>query len=228
MATVDATINDLRLEGQALVCTITLTGDAGGYGNAMMLVYDGSGVEHGRTDLGSMWVGQPWDANLDLPHSLPDGDYGAWIYVNPTASDGQAGQQVQQGISFLVGRGHIFPSTEAPDERTHQPAPAISFLRLEGTWIVFDMINHESFDVEVVHELTISDMVPTDVAKMNGRELVRAGATQQAHYLLPDTLADGKYLVDVMVSAEGSDRSTMGMAEIEVDGAAVTLVKTGL
>ena len=38
----------------------------------------------------------------------------------------------------------------------------------------------------------------------------------------------GRKIVDVMVSAEGSDRSTMGMAEIEVDGAAVTLVKTGL
>jgi len=148
--------------------------------------------------------------------------------VNPTASDGQAGQQVQQGISFLVGRGHIFPSSEAPDERTHQAAPGLSFLRLEGTWIVFDMINHESFDVEVVHEFTVSDMVPTDVATMHGRELVRAGATQQGHYLLPDTLADGKYLVEVLANAEGSDLSAMAMAEIEVDGTAVTLVKTGL
>ena len=125
MATVSATITNLRIEGQALAFTLAVDGNEGDYAEAMMVVYDAAGTERERTELGRMAAGQSWDATLDLPAAtLEDGDYGAWIFASTTtAADNQFGTGAEQGVSFLVGRNHIYPSTEHVDKRTFTTPP---------------------------------------------------------------------------------------------------------
>ena len=226
MANVAATLSNLRIEDQTLAFDLSVTGDVGGYGETTMIVYDAAGTERQRTDLGSMSVGEIWEAHLDLPGStLGDGDYGAWVYVVTVAADEQDGPAIEQGVSFLVGRGRIYPSREAADRRTFTTPPTLSGLRLDGTWVVFDMTNHEAFDIEVFHELSISPAELYDnYQTFHGQELVRAGATQQGHYLLPDHLADGRYDVLVTIQNEGSDLIEPAIALIQVDGNVVTTV----
>ncbi len=227
MATVDATITNLRLEGQALAFTLAVTGDEGGQAWAMMMVYDAAGTERGQTELGTMSAGQSWDALLDLPVSnLDDGDYGAWVYVTTSTADGDGGPSVEQGISFLVGRGHVYPSGEQADKRTFQIPPTLSPLRLEGTWIVFDMTNNDGSDLEVSHQFTISLDDADYIETFRGEELLRAGATQQGHYLLPDNLADGKYTTWVTAQYQGSDLPDAAIMNIQVDGGVITVIPT--
>ena len=226
MADVAATLTELRIEDQTLAFTVSVTGDAGGHAEVTTIVYDAAGTERQRTDLGSMSVGDIWEAHLDLPRStLDDGDYGAWVYVVTVAADERDGPSIEQGVSFLVGRGRIYPSREAADKRTFTTPPTLSALRLEGTWIVFDMTNHEAFDVEVSHQLSVSTAGLYDnYQTFHGQELVRAGATQQGHYLLPDHLADGRYDVLVTIQNEGSDLMDPAIALIQVDGNVITEV----
>ena len=55
---------------------------------------------------------------------------------------------------------------------------------------------------------------------------MRAGATQQGHYLLPENLADGKYIVAVTIQNEDSDYIAPTMAALQVDGTVVTVIPT--
>lgn len=227
MATVSATITNLRIEGQALAFTLAVDGNEGDYAEAMMVVYDAAGTERERTELGRMAAGQSWDATLDLPAAtLEDGDYGAWIFASTTtAADNQFGTGAEQGVSFLVGRNHIYPSTEHADKRTFTTPPTLSPLRLEGTWIVFDMTSHETYDVEVYHEFAIGIQESGDLQTFHGEELLRAGATQQGHYLLPDNLADGRYLAVVTIQNEGSEYvAPPAVANLQVDGTVITVL----
>lgn len=225
MATTSATVTNLRIEGQALAFTLEVVGDAGGYAEVMMIIYDAAGTERQNNELGKMEAGQSWDAMLDLPAAtLDDGDYGAWVFVFPATADDQAGDAVEQGISFIVARNYIYPSNERPDTRTLSEPPTLSPLRLEGTWIVFDMKNNDTYDVSVSHELTIGIKDSGDVQRFQGEELLRASATHQGHYLLPDNLADGRYLAMVSVQKEGSDLPAAELAEIQVDGTVLTLM----
>src|SRR6185312_3868601 len=156
-------------------------------------------------DLGKTEAGQTWDLQLDVGGGgLQDGDYGAWIYVALNPADGSIGGVVEQGVSFLVGRGAVYPSREVADRRHFDSPVEPSNLRLEGSWIVFDMKNTARFDVEVAHSLVIVNDATTPHSA-NGEELVRAGATQQGHYLLPESMTDGRYFVAVVVQAQGSD-----------------------
>ncbi len=225
MATASATITNLRIEGQALAFTLTVDGDEGGFAELMMIVYDASGTERERTDLGKMASGQTWEAMLDLPAAnLDDGDYGAWVYANTTTADNQFGTGAEQGVSFLVGRNHVYPSTEHADKRTFTTPPTLSPLRLEGSWLVFDMTSHETFDVEVHHEFGIGIQDSGDLQTFHGEELLRAGATQQGHYLLPENLADGRYLMVITIQNEGSDYIAPAVAGLQVDGGVMTVV----
>ena len=152
-----------------------------------MVVYDAAGTDRQRTELGTMASGQSWQASLDLPAStLDDGDYGVWVFVTAGTAHNMAGPAVQEGVGFLIGRGRVYPSREQVDQRTFTTPPTLSPLRLEGSWIVFDMTNHETFDIEVSHEFAISLEGSVDPQKFRGLELVRAEATQHGHYLLPD------------------------------------------
>ena len=225
MANPSATVANLRIEGQSLAFTLAVTGDDGDYADAIMVVYDAAGSERERTELGRMAAGQSWDATLDLPAAtLEDGDYGAWVFATTTAADSQFGTGAEQGVSFLVGRNHIYPSTEHADKRTFTTPPTLSPLRLEGTWIVFDMTSNEQYDVEIFHQFGIGIQDSGEQQIFHGEELLRAGATQQGHYLLPDNLADGRYLAIVTIQNEGSDYVAPAIAEIQVDGSVITVL----
>jgi hypothetical protein len=229
MAHVEASITNLRIEEQSLAFDLMISGDPGGSGAPVMIIYDAQGVEHDRSFLGTMEVDQPWNAVVDIPVAkLPDGDYGAWVFVNTTAADGTFGPQAEAGVSFLMGRGRVYPSREQADEPSDHSAPGLSSIRLEGSWIVFDMTNREAFDVEVDHELSVSAMDLTNEQKFNGLELVRAGATQQGHYLLPEDLADGRWMVSVTIQVAGSNRAALTIAYVHVAGGVLTLAATGL
>jgi hypothetical protein len=223
VANVSATISDLKIQDQQLLGRVSVVGDSGGYGDALMVVYDAGGTERHRTDLGKLEAGQQWDLTLDvLGGGLEDGDYGAWIYLSLTAADSSAGRGVEQGVSFLVGRGEVYPSREAADRRHFENPVEPSNLRLEGSWIVFDMKNTAGFDVEVAHSLQIANDTTTP-HRANGEELVRAGATQQGHYLLPDQMADGRYDVSVVVQAQGSDLQLPVAISIDLNQGVVTV-----
>ena len=223
MAKLAATISDLRINDQKLVGRISVDGDAGGYGDGQLVVYDAGGTERHRSDLGKMESGQPWDMQLDVKgRGLEDGDYAAWIYVILKPADDSIGDVVEQGVSFLVGRGEVYPSREEADKRRFEhPVEALD-IRLEGSWIVFDMKNTARFDVEVVHTLVIVNDATTPHTA-SGEELVRAGATQQGHYLLPGHMVDGRYLVSVVVQSQGSDVQNAVWTYIEVNDGVVTV-----
>jgi hypothetical protein len=224
MANIAATVSNLHIDGHTLVCTIAVTGDPGGKGEPYLWVYDAAGTERSRSDLGVIAAGESWDATLDLPHGLPDGDYGAWIQVLTTATNGDSGPLTQEGVSFLVGRGEIYPSREQADKPGYASPPTISALRLEGTWLVFDMTNEEHYDVEVTHQFSIAKAESGTYQTFHGQELVRAGKTQQAHYLLPEHLEDGAYTLVVEVSTEGSVAMMPAVANIEVRSGVITMV----
>jgi 2-phospho-L-lactate transferase/gluconeogenesis factor (CofD/UPF0052 family) len=218
MAGISATVTNLRIQDQQLLAKITVAGDAGGYAEPMLVLYDAGGTERRRMQLGRMDAGQDWDLMPDLNDgSLEDGDYGAWIYTALTAADGTTSFATEQGISFLVGRGEVYPSREAVDKRTFEAPVEPTNLRLEGSWVVFDMKNTAKHDVEVHHHLMIlSSTDSTDPHRASGEELVRAGATQQGHYLLPEQMTDGRYDVSVVVEAQGSDAEMPLLIAIDV------------
>lgn len=194
-------------------------------------VYDAAGTDRQQNDLGSIVPGQTWTGEIDLPAaSLEDGDYGAWLSVylyDESDWDADDKPLAQQGVSFLVGHGRVYASTERAVAPTTAAPPKISALRLNGSWIVFDMTNSEQFDIEVNHELKVYDANGGEVHRANGRELVQPGATQQGHYLLPEGWGDGRYMILVLVSRAGSEEPIVGSMWIEVAGAVMTEVPGG-
>src|SRR5258706_2358120 len=220
MATAAATITNLRIDDQQLTFTLTVTGDPGGTASVYTFVYDAAGSERQRSDLGSMNVGDTWEAHLDLPVGhLEDGDYGAWVDVLTTAADGLDGTNAKEGVAFLVGRGRVYPSHEHVDQRAFQDPPTLSPLRLEGTWVVFDMTSTAPHDVEVAHRMSVGIADSGNVQEFHGQELLRAGATQQAHYLLPEHLDDGRHVVVVTAQNQGSDYPAVGVLEFQANAA---------
>ncbi|HEY7627809.1 MAG TPA: hypothetical protein VH761_12100 [Ilumatobacteraceae bacterium] len=228
MARATATINNLRIKDQMLAFSMESSGDTAVELLLYMAVYDAAGTMRQQSDLGSMVPGQPWTAELDLPVSdLEDGDYTAWVSVylyDEAETNPDDTPLVQQGVSFLVGRGRIYASNERPDAPTSADPPRVSKPRLDGTWVVFDMTNSEHFDVEVHHELSVYNQAGDEVHKANGQELLRASATQQGHHLLPEELADGRYMLMVVVNREGSDMPSVTSSWMEVAGTVITEV----
>ena len=224
MANISATITGLNIHDQQLWGRVSVVGDAGGFGQTTLVIYDASGAERSRSDLGKMEAGQPWDLQLDVEGGgLEDGDYAAWLWVYLTAADGSSANVVEQGINFLVGRGEVYPSREAVDKPNFESAVEPSNVRLEGSWIVFDMKNTATHDIEVSHSVSIIGDSGI-VHRSNEEELVRAGATQQGHYLLPEHIANGRYFVSVIVQAHGSDAAMPTGMNIDVDQGVVTVV----
>jgi len=222
MANPSVSVTDLRVDDQAVAFSVTVDGPPDTNAKGDLIVYDAAGVERSRTDLGQMTGPQRWDAWLELPvHSLPDGDYAAWVFVVTDGDYLGPGSTDQKGISFLMGRGRVYPSQEAAPKREFGQPPTVSPMRLEGTWIVFDMTNAQSYDVPVNHEFTIGQEGGT-FQTFRGQELLQAKATQQGHYLLPDDLADGKYLAALSVQVEGSDFPAVGISYILIDSGVIT------
>jgi hypothetical protein len=219
-----ATISELRIEEQGVAFRVTVDGPPGTTGKGTMIIYDASGVERSRTDLTDLAAGQSWDTWLEVRgESLGDGDFAAWVIVVTDTADGSFGKNDEKGVSFMVGRGRLYPSQEVAHAIEHATPPTISPLRLEGSWVVFDMTNPEAYDVSVAHELMIGQEGGS-FQTLKGMELLQAQATQQAHYLLPADLVNGKYLIAVSVTVAGSYFPNLGLAYILVDGGVITLL----
>ena len=189
-----------------------------------MIVYYATGAEHSRTDLGALTADQSWDVWLDLPvASLGDGDFFVRVIIVTKTAEGESGGTANEGVSFLVGRGRVYPSTERAIDVGFASPPTVSGLRLEGSWVVFDMTNTEARDLAVTHEFSIGQEGGTQ-QRFHGAEFLPANATQQGHYLLPEGLAEGKHMLIVTVQTEGSAIPAFAVAYILLDGGVVTMV----
>jgi hypothetical protein len=103
-------ITDLRIEDQTVAFGVSIDpAEITGYG--MMEVYNAAGDRLSGTDLGAFTSGQVWNLPLDPGGELADGDFAAWVKVNAEDPYHAVGFD-EKGISFLVGRGRIFPSRE--------------------------------------------------------------------------------------------------------------------
>lgn len=225
MTNLSADVTDLRIEGQAAVFSMLVDGPPGSHGWGTLMVYDASGVELSVTHLGDLTPGQPMGADIDLPHQLADGDYTIWVYASVEAPNSLDNPTVgHASTTFLVGRGHIYPSTEAAPDRTNGPAVYAANLRMEGDWAVFDMTNPAAYDVMVTQTLSLTPPSGAE-QKFHGKELIEANATQQAHHLLPNDLADGTYFLAADVLADGHDNGAMFVSmSIEVHDHSITVV----
>jgi hypothetical protein len=223
-----ASISDLRIKDGMVAFAIESTGDANVKISLFMTVYDDSGTYRGQSDLGTIDPGESWMAEVDLPVTgLDDGDYNAWVYAylyDEADFSSEDQPLAQQGVSFLIGRGRVFASTERASAPGTAVPPRLANVHLNGTWVVFDMINGETYDVATHHELALYDSASNEVHKAHGEELLRPGATQQGHYLLPEGLADGRYSAVVSLSREGSEEPFTGGVGIEVAGTSMTEV----
>ena len=101
----------------------------------------------------------------------------------------------------------------------------IENMRLEGTWVVFDLVNSAEHDVTVEHSILFGRPAEEDEFKeMKGREVVNGKATQSAHHLLPDALPDGSYTVYANSRIDGArGEYTVGL-EFQAQGGALTVV----
>jgi hypothetical protein len=220
-----AEVTGLRIDDQAVVFSATVDGPEGAKGEGRMTIYDASGTQRSLTELGELTLGQRWDAWLELPaETLGDGDYAVWVEVWTTQPGSSDSSQDAKSAGFLVGRGRVYPSSEQVAKREFDMSVTMSTPRLEGSWVVFDMTNPHDHDVPVTHEVWVGND-DAQWGPLRGEELLQAGATQQAHHLLPADLANGRYRVVTSVTIEGSlVPSGLGAIEILVDGEVVTIV----
>ena len=225
-------IEQLVLNDQAATVKVVFTGPPDATGTSTLAIYDASQVEKWSLELYSEVLGTIWqhEANIDLPiGDLADGDYGLWVTATlngPVPVDGYAGEPLAdkaEGVSFLVGRGRAYRSGEAvhPLETGEFPV-VIDAVRLEGTWVVIDMKNSAGHDVPVRHSISLM-LNGTEVHTARGEELVNANVTQQAHHLLPESLADGSYLLVSIVQVEGVATASEVMTWFEVHDGAITV-----
>jgi hypothetical protein len=206
-----AEILDLSVEGGTLLYQTRVTGPADLTVDMIFTVYDADGVERWRQEYA--WGTDPFAREMNTQIEWPVGtfadstDYGAWLHIWVKDASQTVVASAEKGVAFMTGRGMAYASTEAPPQESSKDAMRVLIqnTRLEGSWVVFDMYNNASHDLEVTHilEVTVSD---TDelLAKTSGDELVRAGATQQAHHLLPETLANGRYTLMPLLDIHGT------------------------
>ena len=228
-------IDAIEIRDQKVAYTVTFGGTASDalrpLASVAVKVYDGSGTERWTHDQpvadGFLTAPQSWET--ELPTDLDDGDYAAWVWAwiwdDPT--DGSTfspedEKTASQGVSFLVGRGRIYASTEAVGARDGGAELRLGDPRLNGTWVVTDVTNTATYDVPTVHSLIV--FVDSDQFEVKGEELVQAGATQQLNHLLPENLPDGNHPAMVSVRPEGTDVDLMKTLRIEKHGDVVALV----
>lgn len=231
MADPTIAIEHVRLDDQSASAKVTFTGPPDAVGTSRLAIYDASSVEVWSLELYSAPLGEihEHDATISLPIAdLGDGDFGLWVFATieaatpPGGYGGEPLAEKSEGVTFLVGRGRAYRSGEALHELSHEFPVTIGNVRLEGTWVVIDMVNAVDHDVPVRHKITLS-LDSTDVHTAEGEELVNAKTTQQAHHLLPESLADGSYALWSDVQAEGIAGSSVVITGLEVHGGAITV-----
>ena len=79
-----------------------------------------------------------------------------------------------------MAQGHVYPSHERAVALTPMNAPQLTAVRLEGTWVVFEMTNDESFDIEVLHELRLEPPNGGDARVFEGKEVLRGEERRKA------------------------------------------------
>jgi hypothetical protein len=197
-------------------------------GELHVVVYDASGTERSREQipLAASAVGEHEDSRDLKPEELGDGDFAAWVFGWAWDEKGpmeDEAKTAQQGVNFLVGRGRVYASTEAVAARDEAATIRIDNPRLEGTWIVADLVNAAAYDVPVAHRVEIFH--DNDKWAVTGEELVQAGATQQVHHLLPEDLPDGTLSTLVIAQVEGSNAEVFGLPlNLERQDGVITVV----
>ena len=126
MADPTISITDLRVEGQAAVFTIDFTGAPELEAESHLRIYDAATQMRKEDELyrASLSDVHQHSGSWDLPaDELEDGDFTAWIEAylwERNADGGRAVASERKGVSFLVGRGQVYPSTEAAPPSTRR------------------------------------------------------------------------------------------------------------
>ena len=234
MADPTITISDLRVDGQAAVFTIDFTGAPELEAESYLKIYDAATQVRKEEELYRAHLSDvhQHSGSWDLPaDELEDGDFTAWIEAYLWERDAEGGRAVaneRKGVSFLVARGQVYPSTEAAPPIDARNVIMIENVRLEGTWVVFDLVNSADHDVTVEHSILFGRPAEDEnFQEMKGREVVNGKATQSAHYLLPEDLADGKYTVYANSQIHGASGGlTDGLDFVAHDGILTVVPET--
>jgi hypothetical protein len=232
MADPTISITDLRVDGQAVVFTIDFTGAPELEAESYLRIYDSSTEMKKEQELyrGPLNDVHQHSGTYDLPAGeLGDGDFAVWVEAHlwerdPESRSGMSVAHETKGVSFLVGRGRVYPSTEAAPAIDAENVITIENLRLEGTWVVFDLVNSADHDVSVDHSIHFGLSEEDEFQEMKGREVVNAKATQSAHYLLPEALPDGSYTVVANSQIEGAYGDDSDSLDFQAHGGALTVV----
>ena len=232
MADPTVSITDLRIDGQAVVFIVDFTGDPEVVAASDLYIYDATHDLKKYDELGKWPLSQVHQhtGHYEITaKDLPDGDYAAWIKSYLTVDDPATGvptypAEETKGVSFLVGRGRVYASSEeAHAEDEGNAVVHLSNLRLNGTWVEFDMENKATHDVSVDHGIMLHKP-DGSIQEIEGREIVNASATQAAHHLLPEALPDGSYAVTATASVEGRKALDMADLKFEIHDGAITVV----
>ena len=221
-----AKFESMRIQDQQLAFSLTIVGAQGAYGEAQMAVYNAAGAYLGGSTLGRFEAGQPWTAALDIAGSAKDGDgdYAAWVTVTLTDENGDYVGLTEEGVSFLVGRGHIYPTTEKPGAIGMDDLPEMGPLRLEGDWAVADIKNPHAYDIPITHQLMVFAAGDSLVHHAKGQELLQSKATQQLHHLMPNGLANGTYSLFMGANVDGVHGDIISTARVEVQDGQITVL----
>jgi hypothetical protein len=229
---VQITINGLRLNDGWVEFDAALDPPLAASARAELVVVDGDGHDVYRTQMDELPIGD--DGRLSglsmvVPgDQLQNGEHVAWVRVIVIGSDHvDYAESEYEGVSCLVHSGRVYASTEAPPELpTETTAVQLENPRLEGDWVVCDIVNSAAHDVQCNHEMRVNGESGR-VAEEQGEERVGGGARQQIHYLLPQGLADGDYWIDLEARVAG-DISDYGggvtMLHIDVRDGIVTVI----
>jgi hypothetical protein len=233
MADPTISITDLLIDGQAVVFTIDFTGAPELDAQSYLRIYDSSTELRKEQELYRALLSEvnQHSGTYDLPGGdLGDGDFTVWIEAHlwerdPESRSGMAVANETKGVSFLVGRGRVYPSSEAAPAIDAENVIKIENLRLEGTWVVFDLVNSADHDVSVDHWIRFGRLEEEDdeFPAMKGREVVNAKATQSAHHLLPEALPDGSYAVYAHSQVEGAPYEDLVGLNFQAHGGALTV-----
>jgi hypothetical protein len=232
MADPTISITDLRIDGQAAVFTIDFTGAPELEAESYLRIYDSSTEMKKEQELYRALLSDvdQHSGTYDLPAGdLGDGDFTVWVEAHlwkrdPESRSGMSVAHDTKGVSFLVGRGRVYPSAEAAPAIDAANVIMIENLRLEGTWVVFDLVNSADHDVSVDHSIRFGRWEEEEFQEMKGRELVNAKATQSAHYLLPEALPDASYTVVASSQIEGAQSESSDSLDFQAHGGALTVV----
>jgi hypothetical protein len=232
MADPTISISDLRIDGQSVVFTIDFTGAPELEATSHLRIYDSSSEMKKEEELYRAPLSDvhQHSGTYDLPAgTLGDGDFTVWVEANlwerdPESRSGMSVADASKGVSFLVGRGRVYPSSEAAPAIDAETVITIENLRLEGTWVVFDLVNSADHDVSVDHLIRFGLTEEDELQEMKGREVVNTKATQAAHYLLPEALPDGSYSVYAHAQVEGARGEDLARLDFLAHGGSLTVV----